>query len=373
MITPIFYASILISTIGLLIATYTDLKERIVPNKLNYGLAIIGVLIYLIQSYLEQSPIPLLYSLIGLCYGFFFAWILWKMGVFAGGDVKLFMGLGALNPFTPALIKAGLFSTANIPFFPITLFIYSLIAFLPYGLFVVIYKVARNKEFQRQLYKEMKPQVLYALHAAVFASGTYIILLKIIYPTLIAITGLVILIIWGLFRTNKKYLTIITIILAVIINTNLFIQALIAAILFSVILYTAIKLLFSTRRVLSSPILVKNLEEGMIPAKSLIRKGKKIIEEEPLNYKLIIKNIKEQNINALKIMFEPKNEIISSRKARGLTIEELEQVKKLAARGIIPKKIMVKESMPFVPTMLIGYILCIILGDFALIFIMGAI
>jgi prepilin signal peptidase PulO-like enzyme (type II secretory pathway) len=36
---------------------------------------------------------------------------------------------------------------------------------------------------------------------------------------------------------------------------------------------------------------------------------------------------------------------------------------KLAKKGLIPKTIAIKESMPFVPTMLLGYIFCLILGD----------
>ena len=152
-----FFTAISISIIGLLIATYTDLKARIVPNKLNYGLAIIGVALFTIESIIEMSIWPALYAVFGLAFGFGFGWVLWKLGIFAGGDVKLFMALGALNAFTPALIKTGLFSTAqigsmSIPLFPITLFIYSLISFLPYGLFVLIYRLAKNKKFQKELW-----------------------------------------------------------------------------------------------------------------------------------------------------------------------------------------------------------------------------
>ena len=37
----------------------------------------------------------------------------------------------------------------------------------------------------------------------------------------------------------------------------------------------------------------------------------------------------------------------------------------------LQKKIMIKESMPFVPTMLIGYLLAIIFGDFLWFLFMG--
>lgn len=370
MITIFFSSTIIISIIGLITATYTDLKARIVPNFLNYGLALVGLLIFGIQSYFENSPLPFLYSLFGLFFGFFFGWILWKIGVFAGGDVKLFMGLGALNPFTPSLLKIGLLSSINIPLFPITLFIYSLIAFLPYGLFVISYRVAKNKKFQKELYNEMKPKIKTAIHASIFTSAAFVILVFLGVTPLLTI---IVLILWEMLKEKKKYATLLSIILAVILNLTLLTQALLTTIFLSVIVYTIIKLLFSAKKVLSSEIEVKKLKEGMIPSTSLYWKGKKVLEEKSLDFALIMKCIKEKNSKPLFELLSPKKEIISARKARGLTEEELKEIRKLAQKGLISKKIMIKESMPFVPTMLLGYLLCLILGDFALMIFLGLI
>ncbi|MGI6589105.1 MAG: prepilin peptidase [Candidatus Iainarchaeum sp.] len=353
-----FHLSIIISLIGLIIATYTDLKERIVPNKLNYGLAIIGLSLYLIQSIIETNPLPFLYSLLGMILGFGFGWVMWKLGVFAGGDVKLFMGLGALNPFTPSL--TGAITNTTIPLFPITLFIYSLFAFLPYGIFVVIVKLYKNKKMQKEIFEEMKPKIILSIHTAIFASAAYAVLYTYSINSLIIIP---LILIWGTLKENKKYATIITSIIAIILSHNLFIQALLAAILISVILYSLFKTLLSVKRVLITEVEVKKLTEGMIPAKTLIWKGKKVVEQETLNLKLILKAIKNKNSNILKEMLAPKEEIISANKARGINDEELELVKELAKKGLIPKKMLIKESMPFVPTMLLGYIICLIIGD----------
>jgi preflagellin peptidase FlaK len=374
MLPETYYLTIIVSIIGLIIATYTDLKERIVPNKLNYGLAIIGLIIFAIDSIIEGKIEPLLFSITGLLFGFAFGWILWKLGVFAGGDVKLFMALGTLNPFTPALINSGILKTASIPFFPITLFICSLIAFLPYGIIVIAYKIKKNKEYQKELWKEMKPKTIEAIHTAIIASAGYTILMQytqnaiIITPALIATLA-----IWELFKEKKKYLTIVGTITAIILNTQLFAAALITAILISVIGYTLIKLMFSTKKLLSTEIKVEKLEEGMIPAKSLLWKGKKVKEEEEISLKQIIKYIKKQDTSAITELLKPKKEIISAKKARGLTKEELRIIKKLAKEGKIPKTMRIKESMPFVPTMLIGYIICTIIGDAALFMLIGVI
>ncbi len=204
MIFYFFYAAIIISTIGLIIATYTDLKARIVPNKLNYGLAILGLILFGIQSIIEQSPLPLTASVLGLCIGFFFGWVLWKLGVFAGGDVKLFMGLGALNPLTPALIKISPLISVDYPVFALTLFIYSLISFLPYGLFMIFYKLSKNKKFQKELIIEMKPKIISAIHLAIFASASYVLVSQYGLNTIFAIIPIII---WGFFGKYKKFIT----------------------------------------------------------------------------------------------------------------------------------------------------------------------
>jgi Flp pilus assembly protein protease CpaA len=368
-LNQIFYIAVIVSIAGLITATYTDLKERIVPNKLNYGLAIAGLILFLIQSILQSSPLPFIYSFFGMCTGFFFGWIMWKAGIFAGGDVKLFMGLGALNPFTPALLKIGILTNSSTPLFPITLFIYSLFAFLPYGIFVVIAKLAKNKKMQKEIFNEMKPKILLSIHASIFTSAMYTVL------TVFAINSLLIiplLMVWGFFRNSKKYLTIISFAVALLLNYQLLTASLITTILISTVFYSLIKLLFSVKRVLVSEVYVKKLEEGMIPAKTLIWKGKKVVELEGINVKLLMKSFKEKNTADLMQLLFPKREIISASKARGINDEELKIVKQLAQKGLIPKKMMIKESMPFVPTMFLGYILCLALGD-AIFILLGGI
>lgn len=355
----IFIITVITSIIGLVIATHTDLKERIVPNKLNFGLAIIGIIIYTTQSIIEISFLPIFYSIFGLCFGFFFGWILWKLGVFAGGDVKLFMALGALNPFTPAIIKIGLLTNHNLPIFPISLFVYSLIAFLPYGIIIIIGKLIKNNKIRKKIFKEIKEKSIIATHTSFFVAGIYLIT-TIITKNYFLSTIIIFLsiIIWGFLKNKKKYLTYIVIFIGLLINYLLFIEYLIILIIILVFFYGLIRIMFSMKPLLSKKILVEKLEEGMIPNKTLIWKGKKVVEKEKISLKEIIKKM----LNGEKIAQE--KEIISSIKARGLTNKEILIVKKLAKKRLIPKTIYIKDSIPFVPTILLGYILSLILGDF---------
>jgi prepilin signal peptidase PulO-like enzyme (type II secretory pathway) len=230
---------------------------------------------------------------------------------------------------------------------------------------MILYKLAKNKSFQKKLWKEMIPRLKQALQLAIFSASMYTLL------SFYGITSLVILpliLLWGAMKNYKPIATIVALLFAIIFNPILSLQNIMYSSLLFVGAFTLIKLLFSMRPLLSKEISVSKLEEGMIPAKGLIKKGTKIIESETINFSSILKYAKAGKINDL---FFPTNEIVSSRKARGLTIDELKEVKALSRAGKIPKTIFVKDTMPFVPTVLLGYIMCLLLGDAWLILVLG--
>jgi archaeal preflagellin peptidase FlaK len=364
-----YYIAIIISLLTLLGATYTDLKERIVTNKLNFGATLLGLVLFSIRSIFEQSFFPLFYSIIGLSFGFLFGWALWKIGVFAGGDVKLFMALGALNPFTPALLNMGIFSSFQLPIFPITLFLHSLIAFLPYGFAVVLYKLIKNKKVRKEIFKDAKIRAKQASHASIVIASLHIIISFFTQNYLIeAISIFIILLIWNYFKDKKKYFTLILFVIALAMNFVLFIQVLIGTIIIIVGFYGLAKIMFSLHPLLSKPIEVEKLEEGMIPANTLMWKEKKVVEKEKLGFAQILKLTKEKKLN---LLVENEKEIVSANKARGVIEEEIKELQKLAKKKLIPKTIMIKDSMPFVPTMLLGYGISLFLGDALIIMVIG--
>lgn len=367
-----FYAAIIISIIGLIIATYTDLKERIVPNKLNFSLAIIGLILYGIQSIIIFDITPFLLSILGLIFGFTFGWVLWKIGVFAGGDVKLFMGLGALNPFTPALINSNLLTNASVPLFPITLFIYSLIGFLPYGFFIILSRAIKKKKEREIIINDLKQKIISGVRIAITIAFIHT-LFNTFFVEIHFVLQLITIIIAGLIihRLDEKIrnpLEFIILIMGIITNAYLFLQSFLTITIIMVFLFGTLKLLLSSRILLCDEIKISELKEGMIPKNSLIKKGKKIVEIEGLSIKKIISYTLSGKANQI---ISEKNEIVSANKARGLTEDEIKILQKLAKQKLISKKIMIKESMPFVPTMLISYILCLILGDFLIIILAG--
>ncbi|MEK6821459.1 MAG: A24 family peptidase, partial [archaeon] len=97
-------ASFFLSFLGLLLASYTDFRSRIVPDWIPLALGVSGLALAAYESFLSSSFIPLLWTggVMGATY--VVAYVFWRLGAWAGGDVKLFTGLAALNPFNPFIV-----------------------------------------------------------------------------------------------------------------------------------------------------------------------------------------------------------------------------------------------------------------------------
>src|SRR3989338_7475523 len=76
-----FYELIIgITLISLLIASYTDIKTREVPDWLNYSLIAVGIGIHAMQSIISLDWHPLVYSLLGFGAMFLLAYLMFYTG-----------------------------------------------------------------------------------------------------------------------------------------------------------------------------------------------------------------------------------------------------------------------------------------------------
>jgi len=81
---------------ALLIASYTDIKRREVPDWLSYGLIFVGLGLRLIYSLAVWEFSYIIYGLAGFGIMLAFALVMFYAGQWGGGDSKVLMGLGAL-------------------------------------------------------------------------------------------------------------------------------------------------------------------------------------------------------------------------------------------------------------------------------------
>ncbi|MBR9707456.1 MAG: prepilin peptidase, partial [Candidatus Diapherotrites archaeon] len=197
---PALYFSI--SIIGLLIATYTDLKERIVPDMLTASLLILGLGLHIVESFLTNSLNPLLLSVEGTVFAFLFGYFLGLLGVWAGGDIKLLTGLAALNPLTPTLLNSlGLslnWHLITIPIWAFTFFAYSAVSIVPYTLILAIVRTSKKKSIRWKPFKDQLKRLPEILQVGLLIGGLGPLLTKMGQP------GWLILPILLLFELAKK-------------------------------------------------------------------------------------------------------------------------------------------------------------------------
>ncbi len=94
------YLLAIIAIAGTAIGTYTDIKTRLVPDWTSYFMLAAGLGGNAILSLLSNSFWPILYSAAGA--GAFFAagYLLYRVGVWGGGDAKLLPALGSLLAYS---------------------------------------------------------------------------------------------------------------------------------------------------------------------------------------------------------------------------------------------------------------------------------
>ena len=165
-------AYFLLTIFGLGYATYTDFKERIVANRLTFGLIAMGIVLHFADALANAQMLIFYETIFAVIATFVFAYALYHFGVWAGGDVKLFTAIAALNPINYAFlggalgISAPLLGTIALPLFPLTLFVFSVLAMLPYGLALSINGIRKNAELKKIILPEIRERLL---HIAEFA------------------------------------------------------------------------------------------------------------------------------------------------------------------------------------------------------------
>ncbi len=142
------YIPIALALGAVCIAIYTDLKDRIIPNRLTYPLIVIGIVFYLAFGVYKGDIVTVISGFVGAAIAFGISYALWLTGGWAGGDVKLFTALGALLPrvlsgyTAPSVAPA---YAASYPLFPLTILFNAVIAVMPILLVYAVVSRARGR------------------------------------------------------------------------------------------------------------------------------------------------------------------------------------------------------------------------------------
>jgi preflagellin peptidase FlaK len=278
MIIYIPLITVIIAIAACIYASYTDLKRGIIPNKLTFPLIAIGIVLNGIYAFMIGEFLFILVCVVvtGVIFGL--GYLFWKMGAWAGGDVKLFTALAALIPFNPFLVNYQIF---QVPFpvegiypFPLTVIINSILSILPFLLIYVFYVVAKDKSYlMGELTAPLKNYKKNIVLTLVITSAVNITLfvtqqlrLQIIIISLILIY-LLSLLISKLPNRVKAVLVSLVTVAALFYNFQITIVSMVVLFISIIILEVVRKLLTSvSKEALQDDIPLDKLSEGMIPA-----------------------------------------------------------------------------------------------------------
>ncbi len=299
----------IVAVIFFLIASYTDIKSREVPESLTISLIGIGLFLHLSESLLNSNPGPIISSVYMVVLAFAFSYLLYKIGAWAGGDVKLFTGLAAILPYY-----------GNFDYFPFLVFASAFIAALP---FIAVYigyffiKIKKLREMIKPIfYRDFKRAIFSA--AYVVASYEIVALLNLHWLFTIPL----IYILYKLKWLSLPFI-VIPLIFFYLSDPMALVTYFASLAALSFLLFFGINAFkIAKENILRMTVKARDLKEGMIPAEDV---------------------------------YIGRVRVANSRSADGLTVAEIKKLKK--AR----REIRVRLSIPFVPVITLGMVLLMFL------------
>ena len=374
--------SIIIAVVACIYASYSDLKEGVIRNNLTFPLIAIGIILNAIYVFTSPASIFLFIEcaiVTGLI--FVLGYVFWKMGAWAGGDVKLFTALAALLPFYaiplyPSIVNYQILGV-NFPAealypFPFTLIINSILSMLPFLLIYVFYIVVKNKphlmgELASPI-KDYKKNIVLTLVVTSAVTLTYTLTkeldIQIVLLSLILIYLLSFVISKIPNRIKAVLISVVTV-YALFTNFKITITGIVLIFISIIILEIIKKLLTSvSKEALQDNYKMSELKEGMIPAYSIFEKDNKVYVDD----KSFITRVKNAiNTGDVTLINPPKGKLLVSSMAAGLTEKDIEVLKELKNKNKLADVFRIKKGIPFAPSILIGLLISLFIGDIAFI------
>ncbi len=349
---------IFLVTLCCIVATYTDVKRQIIPNKLNISLFFIGIL--LVTFYFHKSGFFNYFYYISILLVYAFSYVLWYLGVWAGGDVKLLTAISTvfIPEFLDVIPKYTIFSIVlpyNLASFKIPTFLLifnSVLAIIPMIIIIVFIKILKDKphlidEFKKTFdYKEG----LLSLNSLMIS---YIIIQEInVYDVMLKIAFLLIFS-YLLLKIMKNDIIFIIFSLALLIHQILSANMILYILEFMILLIMiSVRNIFKTgivKEALTSNVNKNDLKEGMILAY-------------PLYYGDNGYYFRENNLlENLSGIFSDKYEknLVCGVKASGLSSQDIFLIRKYLNQDFIK----IKQGLSFAPFILVGLLITVLIGN----------
>jgi len=348
---------------GGIVASYTDLKSGVIPNRLSFSLIGLGLGGYLLYSlYLRNFELflPVLKNFIII---FVIRYLFWFLGGWSAGDAKELMFLAALVPQYPKFLTSYFAPTVPPYPFALTMLFNTFLAIFPFiALYAII--ISCTKVGIKKFITPLLNYRSYGYRGTILVAGySFAMLLGhglLFLPAVLAL---------GLIKDRKISLGLAFALIgaytlfggggpAAIVKYFFLVSLLLASLGFFL---NALRIL--RKEGLRSEVRITELEEGMIPAEDIYLKGGEVMRDDRDALEKFWDSLKP-----LSVKKEKKKSLINTG-AAGVTTEDMNQLKKMVTEGTLDDRITITRAMPFAPAILLGLVLSLLAGD--LVFLLG--
>ena len=346
---------------GAVIASYTDLKSRLIPNRLTFTLVGVGVAGYLAWGIQSGDFSMFFASLKSLVVMFAIGYLFWMVGAWSAGDAKEFLFIAALIPVYPAFLLSWFNpAIAGYPFI-VTVLANTVLAIFPliflYSFYVTVRKgmLAKFLEPAGDVRKYLEAS--FVLTAAISLAG-------ILFGRLFALVAIII-----LFKLSRNYRLVLSASLIVgylfLSIGGLYMQVVSMLTNFVVVfvLIVVVRLLLNSITILRNEALIEtgkisDIEEGTIIAEEIYISEGEVIRDRRGMMEKLTKAAKTGTLDDLR----PGKGVVG-KGAAGVTKEEVELLKGFVKEGKLEDDVRIKKSMAFAPVVLAGLFISLIVGD----------
>ena len=149
--TAIFLIQIIITMLFSIIAAIYDVRKNIVPNWLTYSLLLFGLISNMFLSIISSNIKFILASFISMVITNAITFMLWKLNMWGGGDVKLFTAIATVIPSGLTINFLNIFPQLSIYPFSFSVVINSIIISFPFLLVFLVQLIIKNGIFDRRI------------------------------------------------------------------------------------------------------------------------------------------------------------------------------------------------------------------------------
>lgn len=349
-----------------LLASYSDLKTRNISNTLILFFLILGLSYNITSSLILGNFRFLLTILFSAVLSFVVFFVLWELGVIAGGDAKLFIALAFIMPnfeHTLHIFNLGYEKLLVLPIFPILLFIASVFMVLPWILLYSKYLLLKKR-----YYKELLNEIFSRNNLLLTLDSILVVILAGLIISLFSFSNVLLLLFVSFILTytifkikiKKNFYSIILglylLVLIILISTNKLtnnslVFSVNTALIVIVISILIIYLKYIKDKVFIEKKKISELREGDLLLYNYYYSNKKLILRKFTFIEKIKALVSGEYYKGLKV---------DSGKAKGISRKDITFLKAMYNNRLIANRIYLKKTIAFTPAVLLAYILLII-------------